>query len=211
MLLIPPAYFAPISVFSYLVKNDGGSIIIDDEAPFRKQTVRNRCDILGANGKIRLTVPLKKWSTHVPVGNIQIDNDNSWMRNHGMSIRSAYGNAPFYLHYEAELQGFYANLSQSLLELDISSFKMINNWLGIENKIVLKSEIKKDECINAQWIDLTELFSKKRQGLTRIPRYQQVFSDRFEFQKDLSILDLVFNLGPRSVQYLYNLGETSTH
>jgi len=51
--------------------------------------------------------------------------------------------------------------------------------------------------------DLREAFSPKKEiKNTSFPAYYQVFSTKFPFAVDLSVLDLIFNEGPEATNYL---------
>lgn len=210
MIVVPPSYFPPISVFCLLILQNE-TLVLDDRANFQKQTIRNRCDILGANGRIRLTVPLRNWSTHVPISEILVDNEKPWKRNHAMSIRSAYGNSPFFTHYESDLESLYNKEHDTIVDLALDTHRILLAWFGSNIEIRRLSEVENKQDRNMNLDDYSHLFTKKHNGSVRIPRYQQVFSDRFDFENDLSILDLLFNLGPRSVQYMHDLRESSAH
>jgi hypothetical protein len=199
-MLFPSTYFGPISYYALLLQADG-KVVIDVDERFVKQTVRNRCEILGANGQLRMTVPLVKWSTKIPVKEIMIDNSSNWKHVHWMSLISAYRNAPFFEHYEDKIRTFYSSELDSLTDLNIATIQLSTQLLKVELNISASSEII--EIYNQNCMDYRPLFRKKR-PIQKLSEYQQVFSDRFPFTPDLSILDLIFNLGPRASIYLRN-------
>ena len=201
--LLPSAYFAPISYHRHLIWSDC-LIGIHENERFQKQTIRNRAEILGANGKIRLTVPLTKWSTKVPINEILVDNSSNWKHVHWMSIQSAYRNSAFFEHYEDKIKSFFDEDHERLIDLNLSSLKLTASLLKTDININLISEL--DDLNSKKHKDLTSEFVKKRQRET-LPSYSQVFMDRFDFESDLSILDLIFNLGPRASIYLQNLSK----
>ena len=199
--LLPSAYFGPISYYRYLIEADH-QIGINDRELFQKQTIRNRAIILGANGKIRLTVPLVKWSTKVPTKEIRIDNSSNWKHVHWMSIQSAYRNSAFFEHYEDKIKSFFNEDHERLIDLNLSSISLAVHLLKADLEIKPISEL--DHLNTELFQDLTSEFGKKRQAKP-LPEYTQVFRDRFDFESDLSILDLIFNLGPRASLYLQEL------
>ena len=203
LLIIVPAYFPPISVMACIV-NHTGDIAVDDRSNFQKQTIRNRCEIAGANGTLRLTVPLLGWSTKIPMNAIRIDNGKNWRHIHTMSIRSAYANAPYFDHYFPDLDSLFLKDFKYLKDLNSEVLSIVLKWLDQNDSI--KPEPVPENIENQNAVkDIQAMFSKKRVPHTAMSPYLQVFSDRLEFQPDLSILDLVFNLGPRSLQYLMNV------
>ena len=54
-------------------------------------------------------------------------------------------------------------------------------------------------------IDLRSQLMPANQYTEMLPEYPQVFSDRMNFVTDLCVLDVLFNLGPRSLNYLKEL------
>ncbi|MFT4523979.1 MAG: hypothetical protein ACI85F_000120 [Bacteroidia bacterium] len=198
--LLPAAYFAPISYYGYLVESNF-QVGINENERFQKQTIRNRAEILGANGKIRLTVPLIKWSTKVPTKEIRIDNSSNWKHVHWMSIQSAYRNSAFFEHYEDKIKAFFIADYEHLIDLNIASLQLATSLLNADLSIENISD--SDNLDKALFEDLKSKFIKKRLNKPS-KTYPQVFSDRFDFFADLSILDLLFNLGPRASIYLQN-------
>lgn len=199
--LLPSVYFGPCSYFRYTIEADH-QIGITEYERFQKQTIRNRAEILGANGKIRLTVPLIKWSTKVPTKEIRVDNSSNWKHVHWMSIQSAYRNSAFFEHYEDKIKSFFMEDHDRLVDLNLASINLVANLLKADFniKLISNSDDIKPELFN----DMTSKFVKKRESES-FPEYTQVFRDRFDFESDLSILDLIFNLGPRASLYLKNL------
>ena len=179
-----------------LIANQG-EISVEGHSNFQKQTIRNRCEILGVNGKMRLTVPLSSWSTHRPLNEIRIDNSANWRNIHLRAIRTAYGNSPYFDHYIPDLEETLAKEYGLLMDLDVASMELVLKWVGVDQNLkILESEPFSDV------LDLRHIFSKKHRWLDSIPPYLQVFSDRHDFQPNLSILDLMFNQGPKSILYL---------
>lgn len=198
--MLPSTYFGPITYFGKIVPN--GRVAINCIERFQKQTIRNRAGILGANGEIRLTVPLLKWSTKVSTNQLRIDNTSNWKHVHWMSIQSAYRNSAFFEHYEGQIKSFFNEDHDLLINLNLASINLTARLLKVDFKIDAISE--SHDLSSGSFNDMTSDFVKKRR-IEPIPEYVQVFSDRFEFAPDLSILDLIFNLGPRASIYLENL------
>ncbi len=199
--IFPSTYFGPVSYFALLLAAEG-QVAIDGGELFQKQTVRNRCEILGANGPLRMTVPLIKWSTKIPIRTIQIDNSGNWQHVHWMSLVSAYKNAAYFDHYEEKVKAIYKTEFKFLIDLNEATFRLVLTMLKSELDLTnIGATVGTENMIS---YENRPLFRKKRPDHNLV-RYQQVFSDRFPFVADLSILDLIFNMGPQASFYLRQL------
>ena len=89
--------------------NLGKEVILEANENFNKQSYRNRTYILGANGKLALTVPVQKGSQKTLITEVKIDYSADWNRQHWQSIKSAYGKSPFFIHYADFLEPIYEN------------------------------------------------------------------------------------------------------
>ena len=75
---------------------------------FVKQSIRNRCEIYGANGKLRLTIPKeRKGSSKTIIKEIKISYKEDWQKLHWNAIKSAYNSSPFFEYYQDELEPFF--------------------------------------------------------------------------------------------------------
>lgn len=207
--LLSTAYFPPISYFSLLTLNI--PVLIEMYETYARQTYRNRCIILGASGPQKMSVPVKKGSSHkVPVSEIEIDYQTRWQQIHLRSIESAYKNSPYYDFYATGLLEIIDSGIISLLDLNM---KLLNKLLGIMHIECNPVFTQSFEKPSGSLFDLRYAISPKGNDpakySSQFPRYNQVFSDRYGFVPDLSILDLLFNMGPGSRDYLMQIS-TST-
>ncbi|TVQ90692.1 MAG: hypothetical protein EA393_05600 [Bacteroidetes bacterium] len=203
-LLLSTAYFPPLEYFVYLMRYD--KVFVDVYETYPKQTWRNRCRILSGNGPIDLTVPVEKpFGNHTKTHHVIISSHTRWQKIHWRSIESAYRNAPFFL--------FYKDMIQSMIfEKSYSALYLLN--AHILNTLCSELEIWREFKFTEKFVQESSAFTdlrfaispkgkdcKQLNKLTFTP-YYQVFSDRIGFQPDLSILDLMFNLGPDARPYL---------
>lgn len=198
-VLLSTAYAAPLSWMQAAI--NASEIYIEAFETYPRQTYRNRCRIVCANGILPLSIPVSKLHGKGTITkDIEIAYDEPWQRTHRRSIDAAYSNSPFHLHYMDELMPFFEKKYRFLLDfntlLSISLFKLI----GITTEIKLTSSFYHNPE-NMQ--DLRLAFTPKnvQEQATGIV-YHQVFEERHGFIPDLSILDLLFNEGPAARELL---------
>lgn len=195
--LLPTAYFPPLTWMAMMLNSDEALLEIHETFP--KQTIRNRCRILSANGILRLSVPVQKCNgNQSKTSEIEVLYNENWQQNHFRSIESAYNKSPFYYHYRHHIDGFYAKRYELLTELNHASIQLVLTMLKSEKRFSYTTNWLKD---SGDYTDLRNKLSDKNRIFHLTP-YYQVFSDRHQFQPDLSILDLLFNEGPEALHYL---------
>ncbi len=181
-LMLPPAYCG--SIRRYAAMAAFGKVVIDVTKRFNKREKdTHRCTISGPNGTQRLTVPLEKpaeWHS-TRLEDVKISTHGEWWNVHWGAISSAYGRTPFFEYYADELLPAFTGKIEFLTELD----SLIDNFccrvLGIS-------------AVNSPVIgDITYQYPE----IQTIP-YYQIWAERFGFIPDLSVLDLIFNMGPES-------------
>jgi hypothetical protein len=196
-VLLSTAYFPPIEYFQTYAEAD--HVSIDQHEHYQKQTYRNRMCILGANGKLDLSIPVKKFANHTPIKDIQISYDTPWQKLHWRSIVSAYNSSPYFMYYDYQLQDFFEKKSTFLLDYNMEIMEKIIGLLKLENKHQLSSTFKP---YGEEKEDYRLEISPKNKVNKSFKKYTQVFDQKFGFTEQLSILDLLFNQGPQSKLYL---------
>ena len=195
--LIEPTYFPPISHWKFIKSKDLSWSI---NSRYNKQTLTNRTHIDSANGELMLTVPIKHSGKNQPrvFSDIKLDLSSNWKKNHFKSIKICYQSSPFYEFYEDDLISFFNLDYENLYDLNLKSIKMVCNWLKIKMPEDIYNEKNKyDYKIQ----DLTHLSNCKRTSYLRQKKYNQTFETKNGFINDLSVIDLIFNCGPNSIDY----------
>lgn len=193
------AYFGPIHYYKSLVKYD--SILLESSENYQKQSFRNRQYIYGANGKLMLNIPVKhsKSKKRLKYIDSEIENDFKWQSLHFKSLASAYRTSPYFEFYEDDILPLYTKSYSNIFEFNQDCFDTIINLLGLDLSYKLTSEYTE---AYKQIEDKRNLVKAKTKNSFTIKPYHQVFESKFGFIPDLSILDLLFNLGPESISYL---------
>lgn len=201
------AYFPPICYFTKLVAFPKAAIEAHEN--FLKQSYRNRCYILSSNGKIPLTVPVQKANSGLPIQEVKIDYSENWQRQHERALLAAYGSSPFYEYYIADFAFVFDEKIKTLWELNNRILASCCALLEIAPAITQTKIFEKSypqDFRNS--IHPKKIFQETDASFHPSP-YAQVFSEKIAFQADLSILDLLFNLGTESEIYLLNAAQHS--
>ena len=200
MTLFTTAYFPSISYMARFLKEDAP--VVEVWETYRKQTYRNRCRVMTANGLENLTVPVVKPNgNHTMTRDILVSDHAPWQHIHSRCLESAYKNSPYFDHYYHLLRPIFEGRFERLIDLNDTALQAVLKMLKTKKEIVHTTDYVR-EAEN----DLREAFSpKKALDASLFPTYYQVFSEKFPFAPDLSVLDLIFNEGPEAVEYLKRL------
>lgn len=203
-IVLPVAYFPPISWMALFLKSDVPLLEIHETYP--KQTLRNRCIIMAANGKLRLTVPVKKpHGSKTRTGEIMVDHQTPWAIQHLRSLSSAYNKTPYFFHFEDDIANVLLTPHKSLFELNTASLALIFKMMRISRQWRTTDSFS---GLSATFRPALDNLAHTYPSEIQFPVYMQAFSDRHGFLADLSVLDLIFNVGPAaSVIYLSKLGD----
>ncbi len=175
------------------------NMIIESNESYVKQSYRNRTRILTANKIENLIVPVEKGNRNIPVQEIRIDYKQDWVKKHWGSIKSAYGNAPFFEYYHENLKKILFKKPTFLFDLNISLLEYIFNILHLEKEISYSEKFIKGYTDSI--VDLRSLIHPKKLldmvDFYKPVEYIQVFGKHFD--ENLCVMDLVFNEGPNAL------------
>ena len=202
MSLFATAYLPPINYIAQIAKCKNATI--EQMETFPKQTYRNRSIILTANGLLPLIVPIIRTNgNHTFTRDIQITYAENWNIKHWRAIESAYNSSPYFLYYKDAIEKILMKPHKYLIDLNEQLLDYILNKLKIDCTIDFSTDYATP---NQDPEDFRNCFSiKQKYNTNQFPIYDQVFETKFEFQPNLSILDLLFNMGPDAIEYLSQL------
>lgn len=180
----------------FVVWQQAEKVIFDVYEHYVKQTYRNRCYILGANGPLSLTVPIQHTAPKMPFNEVLIDYKRDWQRPMWKSIISAYGNAPFFDYFAEDFEEVLMQPIERLMDLNDQVLTLCLNFLQFPAKF--EKSKKYFESKDFDFIDLRSIINPKKsfkgRKLYQPIAYQQNFGS--DFVPNLSVLDLIFCEGP---------------
>ncbi len=196
-LIIESQFCAPILTWSYISRSDG--VIWDVHSRYRKKSFRNRMYLLSSHGVFRLSIPLQQGKYNQDLCDVEISYETDWQKQHWQSIISAYNRSPFFEFFCDELESIYVQRPKHLFEFNVN----LNQWIArqLNMEVGQETSLSDIEYSPNLMLDLRDRI-RKNTKFEGQKDYLQVFSDRVEFQPNLSILDLLFNEGPNSKSYL---------
>jgi len=210
-IILSTTYLGPICYYSKFFLPY--PVVIEKHENYLKQSYRNRCIIYGANGPLTLVVPVQRGSFHkTAIKELEIDYDTNWQANHWNSIISSYKSAPFFEFYIDDFIPFYQQKFRYLIDYNTSLMKIFLHHFDIKQGFSFTKSFKNQ--YPSKLLDFREKIHPKRsfrdQNFKNL-EYTQVFSPKHGFIPNLSILDMLFNLGPETAEFLKKSIITTSH
>ncbi|MAM00635.1 MAG: hypothetical protein CMC11_00090 [Flavobacteriaceae bacterium] len=194
--VLSPAYLPNIEYCSWLLHQK--KVLFSETITYQKQSYRNRAEIYGANGKLKLIIPIKHRNGERKTleKEVLISYEQNWQIQHWKSLCYSYRSSPYFEFYEASIAPFYEKKTSSLFYFNLELLKHIMHLIGHH----LSYEIVSSNTINHERMD--NLISTKINSKKKFNSYTQVFDLKHGFISNLSIIDLLFNLGPNTLSHL---------
>lgn len=197
-ILLSAAYLPPVDYFSLIAGAD--EIFVESCENFVKQSYRNRCYILTPSGRQILSVPVFEGSRHkIPIKEAKIDYSKRWQQVHLRALISCYKSSPFFDFYFDDIERIISSDHEYLFELNISLTEAILQMLRLRKTIQFTTSF--EPLINEPY-DYRSLINPDKDPVKPSKKYIQVFNLNDSFFPNLSILDLIFNMGPEACNYL---------
>ncbi|WP_223650513.1 WbqC family protein [Hymenobacter psoromatis] len=203
-------YLPSIAFFQQALADD--ALLLDAHEHYRKQTYRNRCLVLTAQGPQPLTVPVLDGAraAKVRTSEMEIDYRQNWRHRHLRTLQTAYGASPYFSYYADYLQDIYAQKPARLWDLNLALLQLLLRCLRWPLPLLVTDAYLPPASLNHS---ITDSPLDRRDFLTpksALPPpgpdspaqrpYPQVFGTAFV--PGLSVLDLLFMQGPAAGQFL---------
>ena len=196
-VLLSTTYFGPVQWYQKLNRAD--EAWIERQETFQKQTYRNRCLIATTQGVQALTVPVDR-SSAVQIKDVRISDHGDWRRLHWNALQSAYGESPFFEYYEDDLRPFFERRWTFLLDFNEEIRQKVCELIDIRPSVRYTDNYAKS--VSHDYRDAIQPKHPAPDADFQPRPYYQVYCQKHGFLPNLSILDLLLNMGPESVFWL---------
>ena len=217
--LLSTTYFGPVQWYQKLYRHE--AVQIEQWESFQKQTYRNRCLIATTQGVQALTVPVER-GTSQRIKDIRISDHGNWRHLHWNALVSAYGESPFFEYYQDDIRPFFEKRWDFLFDFNEAIREKMCELLDIQPKVSFSLEFKvyslemntqvaEKSTINYKQSTINSITDFRETIRPKHPQpdpdfeakpYYQVYQQKHGFLPNLSILDLLFNMGTESIFYL---------
>lgn len=198
-LLLPAFYLPPVSYF-HIIQQSTQPLLLERFEHYPKQTYRTRAKIASANGVLDLIIPIVHGrKEHVPMKDIRINYDFNWQRLHWLSLQTVYRNSAYFEYYEDDFARFYQQKHDFLFDFNVEQLELLLKCMKINRSI----DFTATYTTKQEPLDFRDAIHPKQPTLLERPKpYYQVFEEKHGFLPDLSAVDLLFNQGPQSKNYI---------
>jgi len=203
MQMIPPRYCGNVAYYAAVAACGGNAAMNGAHLFDKREKAAHRCDIADTHGPVQLTVPVSKphGIPRATWADVRVSDHGRWWHVHRVTLESAYGRTPFFEFYIDRFTPFLCRETVEryprLIDLDQAIDAEIRKILLLPPAPQKAGEAENSAANSA--LHITRFKPEE------IKPYYQVRSAELGFIPNLSILDLIFNLGPEAPLYLANL------
>ena len=179
-----------------------GSVRLETQEHYQKQSYRNRCYVRTANQVDALTVPVQKGTYHQPIRDVRVVAERTWQNQHWRCLKAAYGRAPFFEYYAPEIEPVYQKSWQFLVDLNYELLTICLKLLAIKIPIHLTECYEKTASVSL--FDGRSRVNPGNGPETYVFHQPVAYLQNFgqDFVPNLSVIDLLFCQGPAASDVL---------
>lgn len=210
-MILHTTYFGSVDWYAQIVRSQE-PVTIDGKERFVKQTERNHCLIATANGVQKLTVPVTLPSGgKTPICDVRISDHGNWRHLHWQALSSAYGMSPFFDYYADDIRPFFERKWEYLFDYNYEIAQKMMELVNPNDHVNPSTAPLSGEGMTSRAESYAPLnpiyFPSTGSGAgDGVSPYYQTFQRRHGFLPGMSILDLLFNMGPEALLVLRNVG-----
>lgn len=206
-VLLSSTYFGPIQWYQKLNRSE--VTLIEQYDSYMKQTYRNRCIIATTNGIQALTIPTERSDSQSVLADnktlmkdIRISDHGNWRHLHWNALTSAYGESPFFEYYADDIHPFFEKKWEYLYDFNMEITNKMCELIDLRPNVATTEEFIKSPEGFTDFRDVIRPKHPLQDDDFEPKRYYQVYEQKHGFLPNLSILDLLFNMGPESILLL---------
>lgn len=197
-----PQYFGSVDYYAAL--SSFGKVYVDlNLAADKRFKSAHRCRIVDTRDEIMLTVPIVHPHGRHSWLDTPVSAHGRWNHVHLTAFESSYGRTPFFEYYIERFKPIFDHDYETDIitvgELDRQCDSIVRQILGIDNEVIYDTP--------ATAVDYD--FRRQKEFEPSTLPYYQLRADRLGFRPGMSILDLIFNLGPEAPIHLLNISKNN--
>ena len=192
MALFSTAYWAPVSYYQLAAQSD--FVQIEQHEHYQKQSYRNRCIILSANGPLSLVIPIQR-PHDCKIRDARIDYSTPWQQTHWRAIETAYRSSAYFEEFGIQIGEIYRRETPFLFDFNVKIWELSQLLLGISIPWGVTDFFAPQSDDENDYRSQIHPKAKHKPNDSLLQPYFQVFAYKFGFVPDLSILDLILNEG----------------
>jgi WbqC-like protein family len=202
-LLIELQYLPSVAFFQYAAAY--GELHLEAQEHYQRQSYRNRCHVLTANGPKALMVPVLHDNGKTAIKDVKIDYSQKWVNQHWRTLVAAYAKAPYFEYFADYFDQIYQQQPAFLFDLNLQLLTRCLQLLQL-NPTIRQTTQYESLPSNGQF-DARNLIHPKKSLPNNLLNAQHAYKQNFgnDFEANLSIVDLLMCQGPKAKQFLNQL------
>jgi hypothetical protein len=134
---------------------------------------------------------------------IRISDHGNWRHRHWNALEAAYRHTPFFLYYEDDFRPFYEKRHEFLYDFNMELTQLVCQLIGIDTRLKPTTDYGGEGAATDFRESIHPKLSWQTDATFTPAEYYQVFKEKHGFIPNMSIADLLFNMGPESILTLH--------